>query len=268
MTTPPDAYTRKRASDFCRSCALSVGALVLAVGASFAYLDIHVGELFSADSLLSMSEFVSSFFPPETAPAFLRKTAWGALQTFAVACTGTLLAFLAGTALAIAAAGRLGGMVRRLVRFALNVLRSVPELVWAALMVLAAGLGPFAGALALALHTTGVLGRLFAEAIENASAMPEHALLHSGTGPSMAFCYGTLPLVWPQFLAYSLYRLEMNIRMAAVLGFVGAGGLGQMLYFHLSIFQQAQAMTVLLALLLVVLTVDFISSRVKAELIH
>lgn len=266
--TPENSFAPNRAGDFCVSCAFGVGALALAVGTSLSYLDIRVGELFSVDALLSMGDFVGAFFPPETSPAFLRRTAWGALQTVAIACTGTLLAFLAAVALAIPAAGRLGNTYRRLVRFALNVLRSVPELVWAALMVLAAGLGPFAGTLALALHTAGVLGRLFAETIENAPTMPEQALLDSGAPPAVAFCYGTLPLVWPQFLAYGLYRLEMNVRMAAVLGFVGAGGLGQMLYFHLSIFQQAQAMTVLLAMLAVILTVDFISSRIRAGLIH
>ena len=128
-------------------------------------------------------------------------------------------------------------------------------------MVLAAGLGPFAGALALALHTAGVLGRLFAEALENAPAQPEAALLEAGSGPAAAFAYGVLPLVTPQWLAYALYRWEMNIRMASVLGFVGAGGLGQMLYYHLSIFQQAQACTTLIATLVLVLGVDALSGR-------
>ncbi|MGB2903933.1 MAG: ABC transporter permease subunit, partial [Candidatus Dechloromonas phosphoritropha] len=137
--------------------------------------------------------------------------------------------------------------------------------VWATLMVLAAGLGPFAGTLALALHTTGVLGRLFAEAIENAPPAPEAALHEAGSGAPLAFIYGSLPLLWPQFIAYSLYRLEMNIRMAAVLGFVGAGGLGQMLYYHLSIFQQAEAATVLAAMLVLVLSVDALSQWVRSR---
>jgi rhodanese-related sulfurtransferase len=95
----------------------------------------------------------------------------------------------------------------------------------------------------LSLHTTGVLGRLFAEALENAPREPEHALTLSGAGPVAAFSYASLPIVLPQWVAYTLYRWEMNIRMAAVLGFVGGGGLGQLLYFHLSIFQQQQAMS-------------------------
>lgn len=252
--------------DFCLSCLLSGLLLLLAVAGSFAYLQIDFGGLFSRQAATSLGAFAASFFPPATGADFLAKTALGALQTFAVAATGTLLAAGFGIFCALPAAGRSGNALRQLARFGLNVLRSVPELVWATLMVLAAGLGPFAGALALALHTTGVLGRLFAEAIENAPPAAETALRESGSGRALAFIYGNLPLVLPQLVAYSLYRLEMNIRMAAVLGFVGAGGLGQMLYFHLSIFQQAEAATVLIAMLLLVLAVDGLSHWLRGRL--
>jgi len=150
----------------------------------------------------------------------------------------------------------------------LNALRSIPELVWAALLLISAGLGPFAGTLALALHTTGVLGRLFAESLENAPREPEQALALGGAGAVAAFGYGSLPLVLPQWIAYALYRWEMNIRMAVVLGFVGGGGLGQLLYFHLSIFQQQQAMTVLIAMFGLVALVDLASGRLRRNLGH
>jgi phosphonate transport system permease protein len=171
-----------------------------------------------------------------------------------------------GALFALPASGRFGRTAQHAMRFVLNLLRSVPELVWAALMVLAVGLGPFAGALALALHTTGVLGRLFGETLENVPKDAERALRDAGSGALAAFAYGSLPLVWPQWLAYSLYRWEMNIRMAAVLGFVGAGGLGQMLYFHLSLFQQAQAATVIGAMFVLVFAVDSASSRLRRDL--
>jgi phosphonate transport system permease protein len=132
--------------------------------------------------------------------------------------------------------------------------------------VLAAGLGPFAGALALALHTSGVLGRLFSEALENAPRDAERARNEAGSGAASAFAYGALPMVLPQWLSYTLYRWEMNIRMAAVLGFVGAGGLGQMLYFHLSLFQQAQSATVLIAMFALVIVVDGSSARLRRGL--
>ena len=118
-------------------------------------------------------------------------------------------------------------------RLLLNALRAVPELVWAALLLISAGLGPFAGTLALALHTTGVLGRLFAEAMENAPQGPAAALRSQGVGAVRVLLYATLPQVLPQLISYALYRWENNIRAAAILGVVGAGGLGQLLSFHM-----------------------------------
>ena len=241
-------------------------ALLGVIGASFAYLGIDYAGLFSAESRRQMLKFAVEFFPPDLSADFITKTAWAALQTLAVSAVGTLLALVAGVALALPAAGRFGRSARGASRFVLNVLRSVPELVWAALMVLAAGLGPFAGVLALALHTSGVFGRLFAEALENAAPGPEAALRESGSGALAAFGYGTAPLVLAQWLAYGLYRWEMNIRMATVLGFVGAGGLGQMLYFHLSLFQQAQSATVLLAMFALVVGVDAASTLLRRGL--
>ena len=257
---------RAQAAGPCLTC-VAVTLLILgAVVASFVYLGIDYRALVAGESLRLMGRFVAEFFPPDLSPAFVAKVAWGALQTLAVSALGTLLAVIFGATLALPASGRFGGPLRQVTRLTLNVLRSVPELVWAALMVLAAGLGPFAGVLALALHTTGVFGRLFAETLENVPPEPEAALRHAGSGALAAFSYASLPLVLPQWLAYTLYRWEMNIRMAAVLGFVGAGGLGQMLYFHLSLFQQAQAATVLGAMCVLVVVVDAASSRLRRGL--
>ncbi|WP_235839986.1 phosphonate ABC transporter, permease protein PhnE [Derxia lacustris] len=240
--------------------------LLAAVAASFALLAIDFGALLAPAALRAMGGFIAEFFPPDLRWAFLRQTGAAAVQTLAVSATGSLLAVLGGALLALPAAGRGGRAARAGARLLLNLLRSVPELVWAALMVLAAGMGPFAGALALALHTTGVLGRLFAEALENSPPAPEQALVEAGAGRLAAFAWGRLPLVAAQALAYALYRWEMNIRMAAVLGFVGAGGLGQMLYFHLSLFHQRQAATVLLAMFVLVLAVDATSARLRRRL--
>jgi phosphonate transport system permease protein len=130
-------------------------------------------------------------------------------------------------------------------------------------MVLAAGLGPFAGSLALALHTGGVLGRLFAETLENAPREPAQALRDTGSGATAAFLYGTLPVVLPQWTSYALYRWEYNIRMAAVLGFVGAGGLGQMLYVSLSVFKTHEAATLIFSMVLIVTVVDVLSAWLR-----
>lgn len=267
MSTLPPSLPRSPPP--CWRCRIALLLIGVAVVASFVYLGIDYRALGSAESLRLMGKFIAEFFPPDTSPDFLAKVGRGALQTLAVSALGTVLAALAGAVLALPASGRgggPGGVMRHGARFVLNFLRSVPELVWAALMVLAAGIGPFAGALALALHTTGVLGRLFAEALENAPREPEDALTLSGAGPVAAFSYASLPIVLPQWVAYTLYRWEMNIRMAAVLGFVGGGGLGQLLYFHLSIFQQQQAMSVLIAMFVLVTFVDLASARLRRGL--
>jgi len=145
----------------------------------------------------------------------------------------------------------------------LNFLRSVPELVWATLMVLTVGLGPFAGVLALALHTAGVLGRLFAQSIENSPTQIARSLELSGASSMNIFLYGLLPQISSQILSYSLYRWEMNIRMATILGFVGAGGLGQILFYELSLLHEAQACSVIIAMLLLVIGVDAISAKLR-----
>jgi phosphonate transport system permease protein len=254
------------AAKFCLTCTLTLLGVAAVIVASFAYLSLGLDRLLSAEAARDMLRFFLSFFPPELSAAYLARVAKGALETLAISALGTLLAALAAMFLALPASGRYGLALRNATRFALNVLRSVPELVWGALMVLAAGLGPFAGTLALALHTAGVLGRLFAETLENAPPEPAGALVETGATPALAFVYGTLPTIVPQLVAYSLYRWEMNIRMAAILGFVGAGGLGQMLYYELSLFRQGEACTVILAMLLLVMVVDGASAVVRRGL--
>jgi phosphonate transport system permease protein len=239
---------------------LLIAGIGAAVIASFAYLELDLGELGSAASLKQMGVYAQRFLSPDLSATHLQAILHGSMETLAMSALGTLLAAVVGILLALPAAGRFGWPLQSASRLLLNGLRAIPELVWAALMVLAAGLGPNAGTLALALHTTGVLGRLFAEALENTPPEPAEAIRLQGGNPVLAFCYGTLPNLAPQLLAYVLYRWENNIRMASVLGFVGAGGLGQMLYVSLSLFQEAQASTVILAMLVLVLGVDSLSA--------
>jgi phosphonate transport system permease protein len=138
--------------------------------------------------------------------------------------------------------------------------------VWAALLLISAGLGPFAGTLALAVHTTGVLGRLFAEAVENAPPEPGFALRTQGVSDARVFFYATLPQVLPQLMSYTLYRWENNIRAAAVLGVVGAGGLGQLLAFHMGLFHMSKTCTILAAMLALVALVDACSYAARRAL--
>jgi phosphonate transport system permease protein len=249
---PPLFSARSRAAWY----ALATTGLVVA---SFWSLDLQWAQFASADALRSMGRFAGEFFPPETSPAFLSKLAWAAWETLAMSLLGTLVAAMGGLVLALPASRPHAGATapwRTPTRWLLNALRAVPELVWAAMLLIAAGLGPFAGTLALAVHTTGVLGRLFAEAIENAPSGPGDALRTQGVGRARVFLYATLPQVLPQLLSYTLYRWENNIRAAAVLGVVGAGGLGQMLAFHLGLFQMGRTASVVGAMLLLVALVD------------
>ncbi len=241
-------------------------AFAAAAAASFAFLGADFAALLGRESLRQMAAFAGGFFPPDTSPELMRRVLRATAETLAISALGTLLAALAGALLALPASASWGALVRAPARLVLNILRSIPELVWATFMVLAAGLGPFAGCLALAVHTSGVLGRLFAETLENAPREPARALREAGSGAAIAFLYGTLPVVLPQFVSYALYRWEYNIRMAAVLGFVGAGGLGQLLYTSLSWFQTRQAATVLLAMITIVSAVDVLSATSRRYL--
>ena len=238
-------------------------ALPLAIIASFRGLEIDLSALLTVEAANSIGQFANDFRHPDLSPEWLQRVGHGIGETLAISVVGTLLAAAAGLLLALPAAGTALGALRNLL---LNLLRSVPELVWATLTALAVGLGPFAGALALALHTAGVLGRLYAEALANAPPAAAQALRLAGAGGALPFLYGTLPTALPQLLAYTLYRWEMNIRMAAVLGFVGAGGLGQLLYVELSLFHHAQAATVILAMLALSLAVDQGSAWLRQRL--
>ncbi|MBL8343720.1 MAG: phosphonate ABC transporter, permease protein PhnE [Rubrivivax sp.] len=245
----------------CRACWFTAAVLVLVV-ASFATLNLQWRQFLSLEAVHSMGRFIGEFFPPDTSPAFLRKVLVGTWETLAMSALGTLLAAALGLALALPASRLYEGHAARLrmaTRLVLNALRSIPELVWAALLLISAGLGPFAGTLALAMHTTGVLGRLFAEAIENAPPGPGAALRAQGVGNGRVFLYATLPQVLPQLMSYTLYRWENNIRAAAVLGVVGAGGLGQLLAFHMGLFHMNKTATILGAMLLLVALVDALS---------
>jgi phosphonate transport system permease protein len=275
MKLPPPMFDAR-----CKACWFTA-ALGLLVVTSFWSLNLQWAQFFSVDAARSMGRFVAEFFPPDLSPAFLSKVAVGAAETLAMSALGTAMAAVAGVALALPASQLFGATqfgfkqqgtnknrnwLRGPTRLLLNALRSVPELVWAALLLISAGLGPMAGTLALALHTSGVLGRLFAEAVENAPPGPALALRTQGVGPLRVFIYATLPQVLPQLMSYTLYRWENNIRAAAVLGVVGAGGLGQLLQFHMGLFHMGKTATILGAMLLLVALVDLLSHIVRRRL--
>ena len=253
---PPPLFNAR-----CRACWFTAGLLVLVV-ASFVSLELDWVAFASMEAARSMGRFLAEFFPPDLSPLFVNKVAWAAWETLAMSALGTAIAAVLGLALAVPAS-RMSAQdpawLRSPTRWLLNALRAIPELVWAALLLISAGLGPMAGTLALALHTSGVLGRLFAEAMENIPTGPGDVLRTQGVGPLRVFFYATLPQVLPQLMSYMLYRWENNIRAAAVLGVVGAGGLGQLLSFHMGLFHMNKTATILAAMLLMVACVDALS---------
>ncbi len=245
----------------CAACWFLAGLVALTV-ASFWSLDLQWAKFLSVDSARRMGRFLAELLSPSTELSFLRKLGWTSLETIAMSALGTLLAVLGGLALALPASRTHAGDRARWrvpTRLVLNGLRSIPELVWAALLIIAAGLGPLAGTLALALHTSGVLGRLFAEAIENSPPGPAFALRAQGVATGRVFLYATLPQILPQLMSYTLYRWENNIRAAAVLGVVGGGGLGQMLAFHMGLFHMQETSSILIAMIALVTLVDMAS---------
>jgi phosphonate transport system permease protein len=141
--------------------------------------------------------------------------------------------------------------------------RTLPEIVWALVFILAVGLGPFAGALALGAHTAGVLGRLYAEALEEVPREQIGAALGRGATRLQAFLHVVLPEAAPQLVAYTLYRWEVNVRASAVLGIVGAGGIGRMMYIALSLFLAHRALTLILSIVALVWAVEAASGALR-----
>jgi phosphonate transport system permease protein len=176
---------------------------------------------------------------------------------------------LASRALSLSAASRsgrpsaLGRLLRWPVRGLLIFLRSVPEIVWALLFVRAVGLGPTAGVLAIAITYSGMLGKVYAEIFESVDQRPAHALLQAGSGRLTAFCYGILPNVAAELLSYTVYRWECAIRASVVMGFVGAGGLGQQIDLSLRMFAGGEVASMLLTFFVLVLFADQISRLLR-----
>jgi phosphonate transport system permease protein len=145
----------------------------------------------------------------------------------------------------------------------MDALRAINEMVFAMLFIVAVGLGPFAGVLALFVHTTGTLAKLFSEAVEAVDPRPIEGIRSTGAHPMAEIVYGILPQVMPLWVSYSLYRFESNVRSASVVGMVGAGGIGVILYEVIRGFQYSQTCAVLIILIATVTIIDLISSYLR-----
>ena len=152
-------------------------------------------------------------------------------------------------------------------RQVLNALRGINEYIFALIFVAAVGLGPFAGVLALAIHGAGMLGKFFAEAIEEVDAGPVEAIRATGARPLQVVAFGVLPQAWPSWIAATLYRFEVNLRAATILGIVGAGGIGFELVSSLKLFQYQDTATCVLTILVMVMVTDWLSSMLRAKVL-
>lgn len=193
-------------------------------------------------------------------------------ETVEISLVGTFLSVLLSFPLAFLAArnltrgSALGRIAFTATRAVFNVSRAFPPYILAIIFVIIVGPGPFAGVLALALHSIGMLGKLFAEAIEDVDIAPVEAVKATGASNFLVVWFGILPQVLPQFLAFSLYRWDMNIRMTIILGIVGAGGIGFLLDQYIKLFQYGKASTAFLIILAAVTVLDWASSYLREKL--
>jgi phosphonate transport system permease protein len=183
----------------------------------------------------------------------------------------TLAIFLAGPLSFLGARNlmthnKVGTSIYYFIRTLFNVLRSIEPLIMAILFAVWVGIGPFAGVLALGLHSTAALGKLFSEQIESIDPGPVEAITATGAHPLQVVLYGVLPQVIPQFLALGFYRWDINVRMSTIIGFVGGGGIGFLLQQWINLLQYHRAGTALLAIALVVISLDMISARLREKI--
>ena len=240
--------------------------------------EFKVWTLFEASNLKPTLRFLSDFFPPKIEGDFLLLVAKETWRTVAIATAGIALALVLALPLALlsvrilSVSGLTGKMdklptvLRTLLRWVMVLLRSVPELIWALIFVRVVGLGPTAGVIAIGLTYGGMLGKVYAEILESGDAQVTQSLLRNGASPMQAFFYGLLPQNAAELTSYTVYRWECAIRSSAVLGFVGAGGLGQQMDASMKMFNGSEVSTMLLVFMLLVWLADATSAWLRQQL--
>jgi phosphonate transport system permease protein len=217
-----------------------------------------------ADSA-NMATFAGEFFPPDF-------TDWRIyvaemIVTVQVAVWGTLLAVVCAVPFGLLCSSNITpAWVHQPVRRLMDAARAINEMVFAMLFIVAVGLGPFAGVLALWVHTTGILAKLFSEAVEAIDPHPVEGIRGTGANVLEEIVYGVIPQVMPLWVSYTLYRFESNVRSASVVGMVGAGGVGVILYEVIRSFEYAHTSAVMLIIIAFVTVIDLISARIRKAL--
>jgi phosphonate transport system permease protein len=258
----------------------AAGALALIAAAVAACIAVlWDGGGFDAAAASHMARFARRLFPPELDPGYLRTLVRPVAQTLGISVIGTLLGAALGAGLGIAAtaahaeddrgrgaAGLARTAVRWLCRTVLSLMRAIPELLWVLVFIIAVGLGPFAGALALGIHTGGVLGKLYADTLEEVSPMPLRGLRATGAGPLQILVWGAWPEARRTLVSYTVLRWEMNLRTSTVVGLAGGGGIGIELYNNLQLgFYPRVAVLILMVGALIGAT-EWIGDRLRRRL--
>ena len=244
---------------------LGYAALALVLGWTLQWsatgAQLSWGEL--ANGMPQIADFLSRSVPPDW--SILPRLWAPALETIQIAIWGTLLSIVLALPLSFIAAGNLHGWhgLRRATRQFLNVVRSINELILALVFVSAVGLGPFPGVLALALHGMGMLGKFFAESIEEIDSGPLEALRSAGASQLQIIVFGVVPQAITAWIAVVLYRFEVNLRSATVLGMVGAGGLGFELVGSLKLFRYQETATCIIVITAMVILADLASNLLR-----
>jgi phosphonate transport system permease protein len=252
-----------------RSMAIALRAVFIVLGMAILVQALIVVQARPQDLVTGfhgMVDIVHRSMPPDFSA--LPDAAWPALETIDIGLFGTIMGIILAVPLSILAAANVtpSRWLYYLSRAIIGFTRAVPDLVWALLFVTAVGLGPFPGGLALAVHSVGMLGRLFAETIENMDMAPIDALSLTGASRLQVFTHGVVPSVLPALTGIGLYRLDENIRSSLVLGFVGAGGIGFQLLTAMNLFQYRQVSLLLIVVFVIVLLAERLSAVCRERL--
>ena len=195
---------------------------------------------------------------------FLKKIIKANSETLAMSIVSTFISFFISIIIVVLFSFNFF-IINKIVILFLNILRSIPEIIWALIFLTIFGLGPITGTIALTIHTTGIISRLYIDLIQNYSKKNELSLVISGNSKIKIFLYQTFPNLFSNFLSLILYRWEYNIRASSVLGIVGAGGIGQELYFYLSLFNYENVFIIMIFILINIFIIDEISNKLRKE---
>ncbi|MGH3146196.1 MAG: phosphonate ABC transporter, permease protein PhnE [Rubrobacter sp.] len=243
--------------------------VLLLAGAFFVWsvVAVNFNPVAFAQGIPDLVDLVSRMFPPDV--AYAPTAALAALETLQMALVGTVASAILSVPLAFLAAANVAPnrVLYYVSRSFIVFTRAIPDLIWALIFVSAVGLGPFPGTLAIAVHSIGMLGKLYAESIEEIDHGQVEALRSTGAHPLQTLALSVVPQVLPSFVGLTLYRWDINIRNSIVLGLVGAGGLGFELQTSMRLFQYPQVLTILILVFVIVLIVEQSSSYVRERVI-